>query len=132
MDVDYPVDLAILGSYFVFIFGLVGLLGPTIGRAARDSKQGTWTFLVLTAVALASTWTFMLKYFVHSYREIMGDEDASLNSVSHWLHSVSLFVDAWRTVSVGAWQWLWSHQICTFTVAVWTPFLAIEGDTSTF
>ncbi|CAO3696477.1 unnamed protein product [Umbelopsis ramanniana] len=51
----------------------------------------------------------------------------NVNSISHWLHNVSLFDDAWRTVSVGAVQWLWSHQLCAFTVSVWTPFLALEA-----
>ncbi|KAG2199986.1 hypothetical protein INT47_000336, partial [Mucor saturninus] len=50
-----------------------------------------------------------------------------LNSISYWLHDVSLFDSAWRQVCVGAWQWLWSHQLCSLTVAVWTPILAIEG-----
>lgn len=57
-----------------------------------------------------------------------GYKDAvSVNSISHWLHDVSLFDSAWRKVSVGVWPWLWSHQLCTLTVSVWTPILAIEG-----
>ncbi|KAI8051404.1 uncharacterized protein B0P05DRAFT_562621 [Gilbertella persicaria] len=52
----------------------------------------------------------------------------SLDSISYWLHDVSLFDSAWRQVSVGHWQWLWSHQLCSLTVSVWTPILAIEGN----
>lgn len=77
----------------------------------------------------------MFKFFVFSYNEWKSvaeykynvQEFSLINSISYWLHDVSLFDSAWRQVCVGSWQWLWSHQLCSLTVAVWTPILAIEG-----
>ncbi|KAI7906741.1 uncharacterized protein BX663DRAFT_483433 [Cokeromyces recurvatus] len=74
----------------------------------------------------------MFKFFIFSYQEWWMKQPHSqslsiINSISHWLNDVSLFDSAWRKVSVGVWPWLWSHQLCSLTVSVWTPLLAIEG-----
>lgn len=131
MVVEYPATLAILASYFVLIFALLWRVKDQLGNTLSDSNPGILLFILLSSVSLLSTWTYMFKFFAHSYREwkqITGFElPLSLNSMSYWLKDVSLFDSAWRQVCVGAWQWLWSHQICTLTVSVWTPILAIEG-----
>lgn len=131
MDVEYPFTLAILASYFVLIFALLWRVRDQLATTLSESNPGILLFILLSCVSLLSTWTYMFKFFAHSYREwklITGFElPLSLNSMSYWLKDVSLFDSAWRQVCVGAWQWLWSHQICTLTVSVWTPILAIEG-----
>ncbi|KAL7309949.1 hypothetical protein PS15m_010764 [Mucor circinelloides] len=131
MHVEYPATLAILASYFVLIFALLWRVKDQLAKTLSDCNPGIMLFILLSSVSLLSTWTYMFKFFAHSYREwkqIIGFElPLSLNSMSYWLKDVSLFDSAWRQVCVGVWQWLWSHQICTLTVSVWTPILAIEG-----
>ncbi|KAL9542523.1 hypothetical protein MBANPS3_008573 [Mucor bainieri] len=131
MDVEYPFTLAILASYFVLIFALLWRVKDQLATTLSNSNPGIVLFVLLSGVSLLSTWTYMFKFFAHSYQEwklFTGFElPLSLNSMSYWLKDVSLFDSAWRQVCVGAWQWLWSHQICTLTVSVWTPILAIEG-----
>ncbi|KAI8146142.1 hypothetical protein BJV82DRAFT_665943 [Fennellomyces sp. T-0311] len=126
---DYPVDVGILVSYFVLIGGLLWRIHGPLQQCFRSKQSGTAIFIAGAFGAFLCTWYYMIKYFVHSYNEWDNDSSvpASLNRISHWLHSVSLFDDAWRTVSSGSLPWLWSHQLCSFTVGVWTPFLAIEG-----
>lgn len=129
-NMDYPVDVGILASYFGFIALLLWRISPTLAQAFQHKQYaGTLIFGVGALLSLLATWTYMLKYFQHSYNEWQAEtrESFSLNAVSHWLHSVSLFDDAWRTVSLGDWPWLFSHRLCLFTVGTWTPFLALEG-----
>lgn len=134
--ITYPVDIAILASYFALIFALLACILPSLLEAHKSSTRSSSLFLALAAISLLATWTYMFKYFQHSYSEWSAIAtvipETMLDAISHWLHNVSLFDDAWRTVSVGAVQWLWSHQLCAFTVSVWTPFLAIEGKTFYF
>ncbi|KAJ3316681.1 hypothetical protein HDV06_003052 [Boothiomyces sp. JEL0866] len=77
------------------------------------------------------TWFYMLEYFKDSYSSWKAESgmnvDFSLNVLSHWLEGTHLFDDAWKLVSVGYYQWFWSHQLCVFVVAVWTPFILFEG-----
>jgi hypothetical protein len=134
--ITYPVDIAILAGYFALIFGLLGCILPFVAKAWASS---TWkfstspqsAFLAYAAFALLTTWTYMFKYFNYSYLQWYSAAEVRpeslLDALSQWLHSVSLLDDAWRTVSVGTIQWLWSHQLCAFTSSVWMPFLAIEG-----
>ncbi|KAG2179950.1 hypothetical protein INT43_003737 [Umbelopsis isabellina] len=128
--ITYPVDIAILAGYFALIFGLLGCILPFVAKSWVWSKTSQFTF-GFSLVALLTTWTYMFKYFHYSYLQWQSSTDARpeslLDSLSLWLHSVSLFDDAWRTVSVGTIQWLWSHQLCAFTSTVWMPFLAIEA-----
>ncbi|KAI7859974.1 hypothetical protein BDC45DRAFT_530426 [Circinella umbellata] len=127
---DYPVDVAILISYFVLIGSLLLRIQLPLAQCLQSKQFGSTLFIVGAFVSFLFTWYYMFSYFVHSYNEsdrVATNEPVSLNSISHWLHNVSLFDDAWRTVSNGNIQWLWSQQICMFTVGVWTPFLAIEG-----
>jgi hypothetical protein len=130
--ITYPEDIVILASYFALIFALLACILPSITKARNVSSRLPLLFLLFASLSLLSTWTFMFKYFHCSYSQWLAKTDiiteSLLDSISHWLHSVSLFDDAWRTVSVGAVQWLWSHQLCAFTVSVWTPFLALEGN----
>jgi hypothetical protein len=129
--ITYPVDIIILASYFALIFGLLACIIPSIARARNAPSQTPLLFLIFAALSLLTTWIYMFKYFHHSYSQWLSTAnvvpESLLDSISHWLHNVSLFDDAWRTVSVGAIQWLWSHQLCAFTVSVWTPFIALEG-----
>ncbi|KAI9266833.1 hypothetical protein BDA99DRAFT_536240 [Phascolomyces articulosus] len=127
---DYPVDVAILISYFVLIGGLFLRIRSPLQQCFQSKQFGSTIFIVGALGSFLFTWYYMIKYFIHSYNEsdqIAPNEPVTLNSISHWLHNVSLFDDAWRTVSSGNIQWLWSQQICMFTVGVWTPFLAVEG-----
>lgn len=129
---DYPGDVAILASYFVLIAVLIWRIKPLLTRSYYTKTRGVKTLFGLAMVSFIATWTYMIRYFEHSYREWSSTAGANgelsfVNSISHWLHDVSLFDDAWRTVSQGGWPWLWSHQLCLFTVIVWTPFLVIEG-----
>ncbi|OBZ88829.1 hypothetical protein A0J61_03121 [Choanephora cucurbitarum] len=95
------------------------------------TTKGTGIFFLLALISLAATWTYMFQFFFYSYRQWKATASyglpVSLDSISLWLHDTSLFDSAWRQVSVGDWQWLWSHQLCSLTVSVWTPILAIEG-----
>jgi hypothetical protein len=131
MQIDYPVALGILASYFVLIFFLLWRIYPQLKHAITQGSKSIFGFLILSVISLGFTWFYMFAFFRHSYLEWKIDDQSemelSLNSLSHWLNDVSLFDSAWRTVNVGDWPWLWSHQICSFTVAVWTPILAIEG-----
>ncbi|KAI9312871.1 hypothetical protein BX666DRAFT_1865489 [Dichotomocladium elegans] len=128
--IDYPVDVGILASYF----GLIGLMGwliaQPVSRAFGTFRQlGSTIFGVGALLSFIATWTYMFKFFQYSYNEYHAEKPTplSLNSISHWLHHVSLFDNAWATVMRGVWPWLWSHRLCLFTVGTWTPFLAIEG-----
>ncbi|KAI8994552.1 hypothetical protein BDB01DRAFT_846590 [Pilobolus umbonatus] len=131
MEVDYPIAIAILASYFALIFFLLWRILPTLTNSPSQNPTSSLLFIVLSLISFYATWTYMFKFFFHSYREwktVSGYfGDVTLNSISHWLENVSLFDSAWRTVNVGVWPWLWSHQLCTFTVGVWAPILAIEG-----
>lgn len=129
---EYPLDVAILVSYFGVIGALCWQLRHLFGQAVQSTRPTSYLFLALSAVSFLLTWTFMLQYFLHSYREWVSAQHVisdvgTLDRVSRWLHDVSLFDDAWRFVSSGPWQWLWSHQLCNFTALVWMPFLAFEG-----
>ncbi|KAI8096757.1 uncharacterized protein BX664DRAFT_291854 [Halteromyces radiatus] len=134
---EYPVDLAILGSYFALIGILVWRISPQLIQSFQQPGVATtcWLgrmgFLGLAGASFMATWTFMFAYFAHSYllwKSYYGVvQSFSLNLMSQWLHGVQLFDDAWRTVCTGNWAWLWSIQLCTFTVSVWTPIIAIEG-----
>ncbi|KAI9497366.1 hypothetical protein BDB00DRAFT_756736 [Zychaea mexicana] len=126
--VDYPVDVGILVSYFVLIGGLLWRIRSPLQQCIQSKQFGATVFFVGALGSFLCTWFYMISYFVHSYKEHdTSNTPVSLNTISHWLHNVSLFDDAWRTVSLGNLQWLWSHQLCLFTVGVWTPFLAVEG-----
>ncbi|KAI8375866.1 hypothetical protein BD560DRAFT_392137 [Blakeslea trispora] len=127
MEIEYPIDVAILASYFLLIFALLWRIQSFIKTAWKAPKSRV--FFLLAMVSLGSTWTYMFQFFFYSYRQWQKTTTLalSLNSISHWLHQTSLFDSAWRQVSVGAWPWLWSHQLCSLTVSVWTPILAIEG-----
>ncbi|KAI9025234.1 hypothetical protein CLU79DRAFT_744664 [Phycomyces nitens] len=129
--IDYPIDIGILASYFVLIGLLVWRIWPLVHNSLCQATPTPFIFLALAALSFLSTWTYMFAFFNYSYQAWKASSpnniETTLNSMSHWLHDVSLFDDAWRTVNVGTWQWLWSHQLCSFTVAVWTPLLAIEG-----
>ncbi|KAJ2963165.1 hypothetical protein NQZ79_g1813 [Umbelopsis isabellina] len=128
--ITYPVDIAILAGYFALIFGLLGCILPFITKSWTSSTTSQLTF-AFSLIALATTWTYMFKYFHYSYHQWHSSAEVRpeslLDSLSLWLHSVSLLDDAWRTVSVGTIQWFWSHQLCAFTSSVWMPFLAIEA-----
>jgi multisubunit Na+/H+ antiporter MnhC subunit len=138
MIVEYPIAVSVLVSYFVLIGALVWRISPQLKQSfnnALNSSTSVLLFLVLAGISFFATWTYMIKFFIYSYSNwkiIAGykypvHEFSWINLVSYWLHDVSLFDSAWRQVCVGAWQWLWSHQLCSLTVAVWTPILAIEG-----
>ncbi|ORZ18518.1 hypothetical protein BCR42DRAFT_411062 [Absidia repens] len=139
MDIpDYPLDLAILASYFVLIGSLTWRIYPqlqlTLQQQPSDkqySLTNRFLFMGLASASFIATWTFMFAYFVYSYSSWKAyygvDASFSFNLMSHWLHGVTLFDDAWRTVCTGEWAWAWSIELCTFTVAVWTPIIAIEG-----
>ncbi|KAI8643082.1 hypothetical protein BD408DRAFT_415554 [Parasitella parasitica] len=131
MNVEHPFTVAILASYFALIFVLVWRVKRELQMVYYFNHPGVILFALLSLISLLSTWTYMFKFFAHSYQEwkqlARYEQPLSLNSMSYWLKDVSLFDSAWRKVCVGAWQWLWSHQICTLTVSVWTPILAIEG-----
>lgn len=135
MTIEYPIAVSILASYFVLIAGLAWRISPQLKQSFNNLSLGIILFLCLAVVSFIATWTYMFKFFLFSYAEWKAlasynydiTNFSLLNSISYWLHDVSLFDSAWRQVCVGAWQWLWSHQLCSLTVAVWTPILAIEG-----
>ncbi|KAI9472021.1 MAG: hypothetical protein EXX96DRAFT_611304 [Benjaminiella poitrasii] len=132
LNIDYPLAVSILLSYFIFIFALLWTIKDDLKKAIVKMNLGVFVFLILAVISFIATWTYMIKFFIISYREwsLTVDQPSSLsflNSISFWLHDVSLFDSAWRKVSVGVWPWLWSHQLCSLTVSVWTPLLAIEG-----
>ncbi|KAI8339593.1 hypothetical protein BC941DRAFT_490450 [Chlamydoabsidia padenii] len=133
---EYPLDLAILGSYFVLIglltWRISSQLSQTIeSTCSPSSLKGRLVFLGLAGASFIATWSYMFAFFAHSYstwKAYYGVEQTlSINLMSQWLHGVALFDDAWRTVCTGDWAWLWSIQLCSFTVAVWTPLIAMEG-----
>lgn len=132
MEVEHPIAVSILAFYFVFIFALLWRIKSQLRKVFSNCNLRVSLFLLLSVISLATTWTYMFKFFFYSYNEwklaTNYTEPVSLNSISLWLDKVSLFDSAWRQVSVGDWQWLWSHQLCSLTVAVWTPILAIEGN----
>lgn len=142
MIVEYPIAVSILLSYFIFIGALVWRISPQLKQSFNNASHSfnIIIFLVLAAISFLATWTYMFEFFIYSYQNWRAiasykykmEDMTWLNSISYWLHEVSLFDSAWRQVCVGAWQWLWSHQLCTLTVAVWTPILAIEGKRGIF
>ncbi|KAG0163722.1 hypothetical protein DFQ28_011318 [Apophysomyces sp. BC1034] len=128
---DYPFDVCILASYFVVIFILLWRVENVLGIAWQHKNLVANIFFLLALLSFGATWTYMFKYFQYSY-DMWSVHHKDIapefwNKISHWLHDSSLFDDAWRTVSLGVWPWIWSLQLCNFTVAVWTPFLAIES-----
>ncbi|KAG2233961.1 hypothetical protein BDF21DRAFT_450291 [Thamnidium elegans] len=135
MTVEYPLAVGILASYFLLIIFLFYKISPQLTHCIKNLTPEITLFLILAVFSFLSTWTYMFKFFAFSFYQwkelAVYKYDVSqmsfLNSISYWLHDVSLFDSAWRQVCVGAWQWLWSHQLCSLTVAVWTPILAIEG-----
>ncbi|KAI8072918.1 hypothetical protein BC940DRAFT_291927 [Gongronella butleri] len=135
-NVDHPFAVCILASYFVLIALLVWRIVPVLTRPQGGKSACFYLFLLLATGALGATWYYMFRYFEYSFWRwtllTTGKENgdlpsATLNSVSHWLYDTSLFDEAWRSVCQGEWAWLWSVQICSFTVAVWMPLMAIEG-----
>jgi hypothetical protein len=134
MEVEYPIAVSILISYFVLILALLWRVRSQLSKTMSSSTFGISLFHLLAFLSFLATWTYMIKFFTFSYREWKAATEftkpVSLNSISYWLHDVSLFDSAWRQVCVGVWQWLWSHQLCSLTVSVWTPILAIEGNVS--
>lgn len=136
MTVEYPIAVSILVSYFALIIGLVWRISPQLKQSGKNITPSILLFFGLAAISFLATWTYMFKFFIYSYQQWKSvaeykypavNDFSLINSISYWLHDVSLFDSAWRQVCVGAWQWLWSHQLCSLTVAVWTPILAIEG-----
>ncbi|ORX59562.1 hypothetical protein DM01DRAFT_1317660 [Hesseltinella vesiculosa] len=132
LGVDYPVDLCILVSYFIFIGLLLWRIRSVFTTNEQDATMPFAVFVGLAAASFVATWYFMFAYFGYSFgmwrlQMELQHEPWTLNIISHWLHDISLFDEAWRTVSTGDWQWLWSIQICAFTVAVWMPLMALEG-----
>lgn len=135
MFVEYPFQVSILASYFILILALLWRISPQLKQCVHNVTPEIGLFLGLAVVSFIATWTYMFKFFAFSYsewRDVAGyryglEGMGFLNAISYWLNDVSLFDSAWRQVCVGAWQWLWSHQLCSLTVAVWTPILAIEG-----
>lgn len=131
MEVEHPIAVSILASYFVLIFALVWRIRTELSITLSNASSKVYVFIFLAVISFLATWTYMFKFFIFSYNEwkinTLSSEPLSLNTISLWLKNTSLFDSAWRQVSLGVWQWLWSHQLCSLTVTVWTPILAIEG-----
>ncbi|KAJ3308446.1 hypothetical protein HDV04_001227 [Boothiomyces sp. JEL0838] len=129
IQVDYPKSFAIFCAYFSSIFISLLFISKTLFNSLKFPKSRF--FLLLALGSFLVTWYFMLEYFKDSYvqwkRESGNNVEFSLNILSHWLEGTHLFDDAWKLVSVGYYQWFWSHQLCVFVVAVWTPFILYEG-----
>ncbi|KAH8926222.1 hypothetical protein BT69DRAFT_1317760 [Atractiella rhizophila] len=108
-----------LAGYLVLIFILLALIYPQLKIAARSNQKSQF-FLLIAALSLLSTWTYMTRYFVWSY------QNSGAQSVPLWLKDTSLFKEAWMLVLDGREQWWISQQLCYFTVAPFTLFLCSE------
>ncbi|KAJ3271749.1 hypothetical protein HDV01_006357 [Terramyces sp. JEL0728] len=129
IQIDYPMSFAVFCAYFSSIFISLLFISKTLFNALKFAKSRF--FLLLALGSFLVTWYYMFEYFKDSYTrwkvESGTTADFSLNILSHWLEGTHLFDDAWKLVSIGYYQWFWSHQLCVFVVAVWTPYLLFEG-----
>jgi hypothetical protein len=79
-----------LAGYFAAIGGLLYLVSPQLLRSKQS--RGSGLFLVLAAVSLLATWTYMFLYFRHSFREAAAERGVAPEdfSTKTWLEDVSL------------------------------------------
>lgn len=89
----------------------------------------TSIFFTLCALgALGATWTYMIKFMIHSYYTGRAfTNPLRPYNTTVWLEETSLFDQAWRYVCAAPARWWLSSQLCTFTVGLWTVFLYAEG-----
>ncbi|RCH94721.1 hypothetical protein CU097_014199, partial [Rhizopus azygosporus] len=132
MEIDYKLPVLIFVSYFTLLIpALFWIISPQLKRSFDQHSTETTLLFVLTGVFTTITWIFVCKFMYLDYTIWSFSKgfhwDFSLNAISHWLHDVCLFEDVVREASTGAWSWLWTHQIATFEVIVWTTILTIEG-----
>jgi len=88
-------------------------------------------FILLALGALATTWTFMIRYMFASFRDGRAlrpsSEERAAYTTTIWLKETSLFKQAWEYVCATPERWWISSQLCTFTGGLWTAFLFAEG-----
>ncbi|KAJ3524846.1 hypothetical protein NMY22_g10831 [Coprinellus aureogranulatus] len=105
------------------------------GKKKEGRERGGWegkVFWALTIASFAHTWYYMFKYMTSSFHFYISNHselasDASVVQMASWLRDTSLFEEAWYAVCAGKLNWLWSEQLCLFTVGVWTVMLWVEG-----
>ncbi|KZV81769.1 hypothetical protein EXIGLDRAFT_730599 [Exidia glandulosa HHB12029] len=125
---EQVVALGIFASYFGSILVLFAVILRSIPwRKGRD----VILFGGLTVASLVHTWTYMIKFLLWSFtsyesRFVGSAPDTSMSwveRVANWLVNTELFEQAWFAVCDGTFNWLWSEQLCLFTVGAWTVFL---------
>lgn len=117
-----------LFGYFAAIGGLVSLVAPQLSRSKQT--RGSLLFLVLAALSLLSTWTYMALYFRHSFREAAGERgiEPAEFSTKQWLDDVSLFNEAWGYVCETTERFWWSEQLMYWTTGPLAVLMSVEGE----
>jgi len=121
------IHLPLIG-YFGAIGGLLSLVSPQLFR--RKQTTGSLVFLLLSALSLLATWTYMGLYFQHSFREAALERGIppSLFSTKQWLEDVSLFNEAWGYVCQTPERYWWSEQLMYWTTGPLAMLMSIEGE----
>ncbi|BGP47664.1 hypothetical protein JCM10450v2_003529 [Rhodotorula kratochvilovae] len=116
-----------LAGYFALIGALAVAVAPTF--APKRLNTPAVGFLVLAVVSLGFTWTYMLRYFQHSFEDSAHRHGVlpHLYSSHDWLADVSLFHEAWHYVCDGATRWWWSQQLCMWTTGPLTLLFMADG-----
>ena len=125
----YLIFFSYLGTCFLTaVFIIVKLLKTSTvlqksATAQTLSSKHVWLFASLAAASLATTWTFMFRYFNASYQawllfQSRYELDPHQKHWGLWLRQTSLFREAWETVIVGSARYWWSHQIFFFALGL--------------
>ncbi|GAA5912843.1 uncharacterized protein JCM6883_004848 [Sporobolomyces salmoneus] len=114
-------------GYFAAIGGLLYLVLPQL--LLSNQTRGSLLFLALSVLSLLTTWTYMFKYFQHSFKEAAFERGIAMADFStrEWLEDVSLFNEAWGYVCQTAGRYWWSEQLMYWTTGPLAMLMSVEG-----
>lgn len=130
---DQLFALSVFGCYFgVIILLFIVVLRSMPWRQPRQKGRHALVYGSLAVFSLAHTWYYMIRFLLwskHDFESQVSRSTAasSLEGLADWLVKTRLFEQAWFAVCEGPWNWLWSEQLCLFTVGAWTIFLYAES-----
>jgi hypothetical protein len=114
---------------------------PSSSTAQNDetrTRRRMRLFSVAAALSIATTWYFMIRFYIHSYETWVDrhtthqaqqgeDRDSSIVLLASWLRDTQLFEQAWSAVVETPTRLWWSQQIFGFC-AGWSVFLGLQGE----
>ncbi|KAH6673961.1 hypothetical protein F5X68DRAFT_41017 [Plectosphaerella plurivora] len=142
-DVSNARPLAIFSGYMILAASLTAACISIIrGGAARSQRQNSSksnprqsrtgaviVFSLLAIISLATTWTYMFRFFSWSYQQwalAHPEHDPDTLHLGRWLRDTTLFKQAWASTLETAPRSWWSLQIFGFC-GVWSVKLACQA-----